>query len=126
MNQEDCVSFEVAMLLKEKGFREDVEAIFECNGDKVDFRTLEWTDNYNDEEGTPTYISAPTLWQVTKWLQEKGWYVQVTLSCYHPEFFADVHKITANGKGESVHVPGKYYTHEDAILAGIEAALKLI
>lgn len=77
-NEEDYVSFRVERLLKRKGFREDVSAIFECNACKAYFRTVRWPDNYNDEEGNPTYVSAPTLWQVTKWLREKqGFHIQI-------------------------------------------------
>jgi hypothetical protein len=62
---EDYVSFEVAKLLKEKGFDEPCIAIYE---DKV-LRTNTLCDYHNSE--LSSYVCAPTYQGVMKWLRIK-------------------------------------------------------
>ena len=63
--KENYVSFEIAKLLKEKGF--DKYPLFPCykedNGKFIDIPTTLDTINY-------CFISAPTLQMATKWLRE--------------------------------------------------------
>lgn len=125
MNTEDYVSFEVAKLLKEKGFDEKVTSVYihvyeGDNGWRL--RTEYRTDDYNREEWL--YISAPSLWQVAKWLRGKGWHVQVMLNGVRTAYFVRVYEIIGNGK--VIEVPGQYDDYESALAAGIEAAAKLI
>lgn len=67
MIQEDYVSFEVAKLLKEKGFHEPCIATY--NLTTKDFAVEEiyqdWTTCWK------TYVSAPTHQMAMKWLREK-------------------------------------------------------
>ena len=75
MNKEEYVSFEVAKMLKEKGFSEEVTAIYQHlyqGEDGWKLRCGYIADKYNDD-GNPYAIAAPTLWQAAKWLRdEKG------------------------------------------------------
>jgi hypothetical protein len=61
---EDYVSFEVAKLLKEKGFDEDTIGVYHKDGT---FRLL-CLNTWNSKFVTP--ISAPTLQMAMKWLRE--------------------------------------------------------
>jgi len=67
MTQEDYVSFEIAKLLKKKGFNErichyyDDEKFLHCNTHLYFCNSL----------GLDDYISAPTLQMAMKWLREK-------------------------------------------------------
>ena len=66
MITEDYVSFETAKLLKEKGFDEKCHMCW----DEV-IKTMESADEYaTNSELLATYISAPTLQTVMKWLRE--------------------------------------------------------
>ena len=77
MVTEDYVSFEIAKLLKEKGFNENTDKQF--NSDKIvgDY-------NITDRSRHPErYLDAPTLQMATKWLrQEKHYYIQVMLDSW--------------------------------------------
>lgn len=75
MITEDYVSFEIAKLLKEKGFDEKVDTLY-----KMDAEFLKSTlcINYNDTKFTlsdmhnipENTVSAPTLQMAMKWLRE--------------------------------------------------------
>lgn len=64
MITEDYVSFEVAKLLKEKGFDEPCRAIYE---EKI-LRINTLCDYFNSE--LSSYVCAPTLQMAMKWLRE--------------------------------------------------------
>lgn len=70
MITEDYVSFEVAKLLKEKGFDESCEGFYVNSG--VLSHTLSNANNskWDEDKSTVGYISAPTLQLATKWLRE--------------------------------------------------------
>lgn len=62
MITEDYVSFEIAKLLKEKGFDEYTSMVYNQNGSFMPNGAIE--DTYQ------TFYSAPTLQMVMKWLRE--------------------------------------------------------
>ena len=70
---EDYVSFEVAKLLKEKGFHEPCIATY--NSTTKNFQVEEiyedWTIHWKD------YISAPTHQMAMKWLREKKIFINI-------------------------------------------------
>ena len=122
---EDFVTYELAVKLKEKGFRRP--CILYYNSDKV--RTW-FNEPYIAKNFIPTTLGnddvlAPTISQVLKWLREEkkihividfdstmNWYYQIAL-----------YGLTTYEK-ESKH---KYNSYEQAVLAGIEYVLdKLI
>lgn len=67
MITEDYVSFEVAKLLKEKGFDEKCRALYTVWFDEVEGPKEDKAENWNIE---PRYFSAPTLQMAMKWLRE--------------------------------------------------------
>ena len=62
MITEDYVSFEVAKLLKEKGFNEKTPASYNESG--------EFQEGFGRWNTTPIYYSAPTFQMAMKWLRE--------------------------------------------------------
>jgi hypothetical protein len=63
MITEDYVSFEVAKLLKEKGFDETINCFYNINGNFID--NTAYTKNLYTN-----YYAAPTLQMAMKWLRE--------------------------------------------------------
>jgi hypothetical protein len=72
MITEDYVSFETAMLLKDKGFEEECNKSYGING------TL--YSNFPKD-----CILAPTLQMAVKWLREKGFHIFVPLEIDYDE-----------------------------------------
>jgi len=62
---EDYVSFEVAKLLKEKGFNEPIWTRYEDDNEVI------FGDKYDWNNSPMGQISAPTLQMAMKWLREK-------------------------------------------------------
>lgn len=75
MITEDYCSYEVAKLLKEKGFDEETEDYY-CKKDKSLEWASAWTMALPDE-----YYPCPTMQMAMKWLREKGFYIDVRLIC---------------------------------------------
>ena len=71
--EEDYCSFEIAKLLKEKGFHEVCKCQYGRHGD------ISWTSCNN---GNVTTFARPTLQMVMKWLRKKGIYVCPKLCCF--------------------------------------------
>lgn len=123
---EDYVSFEVAKLLKEKGFDWLVNHYYNKFGN---FNNTYGTwENYSDLVGE-LMISAPTLCMAQKWLREKK-EIHITLDVSQSGYWASLWK--TNGtfikclmcKGPNSD--GVWDSYEDALNAGILEALKLI
>ncbi len=74
MITEDCVSFETAKLLKEKGFDELCRCVYSPEGVFHKSNRTNIYDYYDnallDEVGNADYFLAPTQAQVMKWLRE--------------------------------------------------------
>lgn len=82
MIEEDYVSYEVAKLLKEKGFNEKTEYVYSDGGELLrlshlgvkDLTNVDCNDYHTWQfpiEGVTSIISAPTLQRTMKWLREK-------------------------------------------------------
>lgn len=68
MITEDYVSYEVAKLLKEKGFKGECLGVYFPNGR---FDTFDTAFDYNLNDGNLSHaINAPTLQMAMKWLRE--------------------------------------------------------
>ena len=80
--KEDYVSFEVAKLLKEKGFAETSNTIGTYNG-KGEFYLYKHEKGYNHNHLTSWY-SAPTLQMAMKWLRE----VHHIIFVFKPSYFS--------------------------------------
>lgn len=69
MIKERYVSFEIAILLKEKGFNERTFGSYDMNG-KFQKGSAFWNN-------LATSYSAPTLYMAMEWLREKGIFIAI-------------------------------------------------
>lgn len=80
MITEDYCNFDIAKLLKEKGFNEKCKALYTVWFDEVEGPKEDETENWNIE---PKYFSAPTLQMTIKWLREvHHYYIQIMLDSW--------------------------------------------
>ena len=118
MITEDYVSFEIAKLLKEKGFTANIHGMYDHDG-----KFCEAT--FTDVE--PYYSCyAPTLQMVMKWLREdKGIAVVPILSSVldNEKFLWDI-EITVAKTNESYHQGWIYEHYESACEAAIKYCLE--
>ena len=77
MITEDYCSFEVARLLKEKGF--DELCIFKYNSEGVRVKAGMAIDEWQNSELDNDEYSCPSYQMAMKWLREKGWHI--TIDC---------------------------------------------
>lgn len=86
MITEDYVSFEVAKLLKEKGFKILTYKVYDNQNELDDQCAVCWV-----EKRLP-YISAPTLQMAVKWLMEfHNIFISVGLDIFSKMYFATVY-----------------------------------
>lgn len=124
MITEDYVSFEVAKLLKEKGFDEECRAFYvkskECG---IELFPSDRNHNYNDDVYPCT--SAPTLWVAMKWLrEEKGIPIEIL---WHYDADSDIEEWYFIHHAELRILPNdiEYYeTYEEACESAIKYCLK--
>lgn len=123
MITEDYVSFEVAKLLKEKGFDwacigyyvydepDDVKYSFLCETNSI------WESRC---------CSAPTLQMAMKWLREvHKLYIEITPSSKTNEFIVDSYRIDIVTKTfDTIYVSSGYDTYEQACEAAIKYCLE--
>ena len=120
---EDFVTYELAVKLKEKGFDAPCYGYYHCNGGNDSFELCGNGDCDFHNSRNRYRVAAPTIAQVLKWLREEkkihividfngsmGWYYQIAL-----------YGLTTYEK-ESEH---KYNSYEQAALAGIEYYLEI-
>lgn len=131
---EDYVSYELAVKLKECGFDEPCDSYYDkaCASDDEYWHTKrEEIYNWNGLD-SDCQISAPTLWQAQKWLREQKdvllWvypdrqltdeeYPEIELT---GEWWWDTEGVIRECSGDT------YPSYEAALSAGIAAALELI
>lgn len=85
------VKFELAKLLKEKGFKEGSRKGYLENGELgiSHYSGLCW----NDDEDYPTKYAAPTIAEVVMWLYEKhGIWISVSVNQKIERFISTVHE----------------------------------
>lgn len=94
---EDYVSFEIAKLLKEKGFDEKCIATYNLTTGTFEIEEIyqDWTNRWK------AYVSAPTLQMALKWLrEEKHYYIQVMLDSWacggHMGYYVVIQKTDSN------------------------------
>jgi hypothetical protein len=136
---EDFVTYELAVKLREKGFREDCIAYYHTDGELI-YNRDEWRggdyksllNSYNSLPKNPVgceQIDSPTITQVLKWLREKKKiHIQILANacgyihiiCDTPEKGAsDIHDSDYFGPNEG----GAWDEYEDCAIAGIEYVL---
>lgn len=118
---EDFVTYELAVKLKEKGFNEGCYKYYENK--ELKWSNSPWLETqYNNY--MPHIVAAPTISQVLKWLrEEKGWVIVVRLYITNGWYwFVQDEK----GKLKSSHLASCndcFPTYEHAAIAGVEYCL---
>ena len=140
MTQEDYVSFEVAKLLKEKGYNKKCNAVWEtgvcreCSpklkitlgayDEKDLMHNIDWSEQYE-------YL-APSLWNAQKWLREKH---NISVEIYARENDWKFEICRTEGilimdcacmSCTTMNNKGAFDTYEKALNEGIKEALKMI
>lgn len=123
MIKEAYVSFEVAKLLKEKGFNEKCRGAYHSEFDDNDNPIVmleEWTAQpyNNDFEDETLLCSAPTHQMAMAWLREKN--ISIELSVVKPHYWVYTIYEILNNKVKELYNDGGFNSYEDAV----EAALK--
>lgn len=117
---EDYVSFEVAKLLKEKGFDWFCENHYIVNCEP-DGKTLAFAGFI--------YYKKPTLYIAQKWLRETK-SIHINIAAFEGNYYAVLFKTNGsfikNMVKEGPNRNGIWESYEDALNAGILEALKLI
>lgn len=141
MEEKDYVTYEVAMLLKEKEFNEPCNHYFRTYDKKfMKCDGLLYNSDYDFKEFDSNVVkcTAPSLYEAHKWLREKyGLYIDAGMSgdyaidadgnkCDEWTFWAfDIYSIK-DFPQFLIKCEGDYDSYEDTINNGIKQALKLI
>lgn len=125
-NKEDYVSFEVAKLLKEKGFDKPCNGWYGRNGTM--FYDI-YRENHNSSFPDDARMSMPTLYEAQKWLREKH-NIHLVTQCityhgptHHFDYKCEVFSFNRN---RGYRVANIRHTYEETLNLGILEALKLI
>ena len=112
------VSFEIAKKLKEKGFKEKVNAYY---GKHENIFDIHPTLDMNDGDYS---TSAPTISQVLKWLRkEKKYHVYASYGAVSKFRYVIIQLDNEDAK---YTIKRHYKTYEDAIMAGINYVINNI
>ena len=124
MITEDYVSFEIAKLLKEKGFDEPCRTYYQDEKFVNDVCTqyYQWNSKSPFEQ-----ISAPSIQMATKWLREvHHYYIQVEFD--PPTFSADIYKMDEIDEyGSAKHIQPTFAnikSYEEAVEAALKYSLE--
>ena len=123
MITEDYVSFEVAKLLKEKGFNEKCIATYNLTTGTFEIEEIyqDWTNRWK------AYVSAPTLQSANKWLR-KIHKVDIEISIEYMNskkvYYYSVLKKTIIRDIDCLHSETNFNSYEEACEAGIRYTLE--
>lgn len=94
MIEEAYCSYEVAKLLKEKGFDENTSMVYTSYGDlcKCNRYNSIHNSNYNDITKNYFECTAPTQQMACDWVRKKGWHISIQLT--YDENYNAVYYIT--------------------------------
>lgn len=139
----DYVSYDLALKLKACGFDEPCDHYYTpeiWHEGYIEYPMLLWEQtaiNSNDIIYFDERVSAPTLWQAHKWLREK-WGIHVD-ACAFSDYSTDadgnvcdrwnfwgIDLFAVVGGEKMIEDDGEYDSYEQALSAGIAAALELI
>ena len=120
--EEDYVSYELAVKLKECGFAGVALGRYvDCPKAPSLFSGME-CQSWNLEKDE---ILAPTLWCAWKWLrEEKGIYIRVEPIMYNHEITGYSYDLICPFPYEIIYGPDSYKTHEEALEAGMMRAVE--
>lgn len=127
MNNEDFVTYEQAVKLKELGFD------WKCNHSYYGRRSkglIEFCTYYDfNKNGGPNECSAPTLSQAQKWLREvKGIHIEIKYT-FNPQYEPWIGKLVIIGdqpEPNTIINTDTCDSYEEALLEGIGRALELL
>ena len=132
MIKEDYVSFEVAKLLKEKGFDESTSMVYMSYGDlcKLNRYYSIRNSNYNDITKNCFEYTAPTIQMTMKWLREVcDIYVDISICVitkntvkYNINVYYKKHKNDSMYMG--IHLTKECSKYEQACETGIKYSLE--
>lgn len=113
MITEDYVSFEIAKLLKEKGFDEPCECLYDTENNDVSI-VNGWMNTSNSELEEREFVcySAPTLQMAMKWLRETHNVLVIPdydYECTDKSYCYKIYKLGENGKPKRVPIEGVRY-----------------
>ena len=122
MITEDYVSYEVARLLKEKGFDEGCRSYYYDNGKDYDicFRNISKRDMNEDE------VLRPTLQMAMQWLREEhNRYITILTSCEldYPTFIFRIERYAKPLFFTDIQSNELYNSYEDAVEVAIQYCL---
>ena len=130
MNPEDYVSYPIALALKKHGFDWECDHYWYkvyANSDEMSMRQAS-ADDFNNDDWDVPHCSAPLLWQAQKWLREvkrievnASWESIKRYWFFYTNFMDVPDIVNLEEISDSV-----YSTYEQALSAGIAAALELI
>lgn len=136
---EDYVSYELALKLKECGFDEPCDSYYDkacASDDEYWYTKREEAYNWNGLD-SDCQISAPSLYAAQKWLREK-WGIHVD-ACIYSDYSTDADGKVCDrwdfwgfdlyavvGGEKMIDDDGEYDSYECALSAGISAVLELI
>lgn len=139
MNPEDYVSYPLALALKKAGFDWECDHYWYktyANSDEMSMRQAS-ADDFNNDDWDVPHSSAPTLSQAQKWLREE-WGIHINV-CIYSDYSTDADgkvcdrwdfwgfDLYAVSGGKQIEDgDGEYDSYEQALSAGIAAALELI
>lgn len=121
MIQEAYVSFEIAKLLKEKGFDENTLMVYMSYGDLCKCNRYDSIRNSNYNDITKNYFecTAPTLQMAMKWLREVH-NIDICVFPYQADYISYSYKVKIYKNKEIYLTITDSKTYEDAV----EEALK--
>ena len=118
--KEDYVSFEIAKLLKEKGFNERLLTFYITDEAKKEgyFQLMAFTDDKIDNNHSDHCYLAPTLQMAMKWLREKHlilYIIYPNLESGELSFSWRIYKLEQDKKHYVEELPGigEYYKDSD-------------
>lgn len=134
--KEDFVTYDIAVKLKEKGFKEKCFAYYYPKGSELIFNQNQFrggivedclysNNSLPNECMASDFVDAPTIPQVLKWLrEEKKLFVEPSLFKYGYESYIQSTTFEDDKDyTDTWRVEGFYSTYEQAALAGIEYVL---
>lgn len=126
MITEDYVSFEIAKLLKEKGFNERVKSYYTESGLEGYMLALKATKNTELDNG---FISRPTIQTAMKWLREThNLFVFPFPQMNTNKFWAEIYQLSNNQEWTNLYCETidleDYSSYEQACEAAIKYCLE--
>lgn len=122
MEIKDFCSYELSMKLKEAGFNEETLAQWAAEPDgKPALMSSALMPAFRNSDLRGRDVSAPLLYEARNWLIKKRCHIQVMLNDVRTMFFVRIYK--KKYKGKVFDIVQTYDNYNDALAAGIEAAL---